>query len=77
MDSIKTVLMLTKWNALLSGLTLCFSIYLIRLQLVYLKEKYYEISVIDVRKFTVAKVLPKRIILISIKKTCQDKKSLN
>lgn len=27
---------LTKWNALLSGLTLCFSIYFIRLQFVYL-----------------------------------------
>ena len=27
---------LTKWNALLSGLTLCFSMYFIRLQFVYL-----------------------------------------
>lgn len=35
---------LTKWNALLSGLTLCFSIYLIRLQLVYLEKEIEVIS---------------------------------
>lgn len=29
---------LTKWNALLSGLTLCFSMYFIRLQFVYLRQ---------------------------------------
>ena len=32
-------LTLTKWNALLSGLTLCFSMYLIRLQFVYLGKE--------------------------------------
>lgn len=30
---------LTKWNALLSGLTLCFSMYFIRLQFVYLQKR--------------------------------------
>ena len=33
------LLWLTKWNALLSGLTLCFSMYFIRLQFVYLEKK--------------------------------------
>lgn len=46
---------LTKWNALLSGLTLCFSIYLIRLQLVYLEKEIEVISnmqIIDTAKFS-------------------------
>lgn len=41
---------LTKWNALLSGLTLCFSMYFIRLQFVYLsqrKNKYSEKECIE------------------------------
>ena len=38
------LLRLTKWNALLSGLTLCFSIYFIRLQFVYLWYRWKTFS---------------------------------